>query len=52
MTNTIITADQAIYDIAFGLKSKIQPDDQVYSNLILIIGLSIFCTTFSIVLAK
>lgn len=38
MSNPIVTADQAIYDIAFGLRNKAQPDDPVYTRLILILG--------------
>ena len=38
MKHTIVTADQAIYDIAYALHNNAKKDDPIYENLILMLG--------------
>ena len=38
MKYTVVTADQALYEIAYGLREKAPPDDETYKNLILMLG--------------
>ena len=38
MKYTVVTADQNIYEIAYGLRNNSSTDDPVYRNLILMIG--------------
>ena len=39
MEHTVVTADQAIYEIAYGLRADASPDDDTYQHLVLILGL-------------
>ena len=39
MKHTVVTADQAIYDIAYGLRENASSHDDTYQHLVLILGL-------------
>jgi len=38
MKHAIVTADQAIYDIAYALRNSAKEDDPIYKNMILMLG--------------
>ena len=52
LKHTIVTADQAIYDIAFSLREKAPDDDEIYGHLILMLGQFHLASNFNAAIGK